>query len=440
MAANSSPANTPSGAVSHGRDVYIWGTFCFLLIVSIIELFSASSQEVHVGDIYGPIIRHGRFLLMGVLIMLGIERVHFRVLYHAIPIFVIVSILMMIWVLIGGVRVNGVKRAFMLGSIMVLPAEFLKLSVALGIAWILSRTQIKVNGTNDVSWLGVILSSVLVLVGSLLLFNQGLTNTLLLMSIALSMMIIGGISWRKIGITFGVYFILGLCAMGIKAAASSDVPPTRQDTLLAQINQEPIRSTADKDNRMHTWSARIERHFRLNKSGDPIDDENKQEQLSFIAQARGGLSGVGLGNSRETSRLPLAFSDYIFAIIVEELGSIIAIGILCLYLFLLGRAGRLAQVFNSTFATFLVTGCSLVICLQALFHVAIVVGVFPVSGQPLPLISKGGTSIIATSIALGVMLSCSRWAARRHDSSDIQRQELNALNKNIASKNPNVSK
>ncbi len=432
---NSSPAQP-----SHGRDLYIWGTFCFLLVVSIIELFSASSQEVHVGDIYGPIIRHGRFLGIGILIMLGIERVHFRVLYYAIPIFVVVSMLMMIWVLIGGVKVNGVKRAFMLGSIMVLPAEFLKLAVALGIGWVLSRCQIKINGHNDVSWLGVILSSLLVLGGSLLLFNQGLTNTLLLMSIALSMMIIGGISWRKFFITLGVYMVLGLCAAGVKAAASSDIPPTRQDTLLAQINQEPIRSTADKDNRMHTWNARLSRHFRLNKSGDRIDDENKQEQLSFIAQARGGLWGVGLGNSRETSRLPLAFSDYIFAIIVEELGSIAAIGILCLYLFLLGRAGRLAQVFNSVFATFLVTGCALVICLQALFHIAIVVGFFPVSGQPLPLISKGGTSIIATCIALGVMLSCSRWAARRHDAADIQRQELNALNKNIANENPNVSK
>ena len=432
--------NSSVKTLSHGSDLYIWGTFCCLLVVSIIELFSASSQEVHVGDIYGPILRHGRFLLIGVLIMLGIERVHFRLLYYAIPVYVLASFVMMFYVLVAGVNVNGVRRAFMLGSIMVLPAEFLKLAVALGIAWVLSRTQIKINGKRDVSWLGVILSSVLVLGGSLLLFNQGLTNTLLLMSIAISMMIIGGISWRKIGITFGIYLILGLCAMGIKHAASSDVPPTRQDTLLAQINQEPIRSTADKGNRMHTWKARVQRHFRLNKSGDDIDDENKQEQLSFIAQARGGLTGVGLGNSRETSRLPLAFSDYIYAIIVEELGAIIAILVLCLYLFLLGRAGRLAQVFNVTFATFLVTGCALVICLQALFHIAIVVGFFPVSGQPLPLISKGGTSIVATCLALGVMLSCSRWAARRTDSADIQRQEMDVLNKKIANENPNVSK
>ena len=199
-----------------------------------------------------------------------------------------------------------------------------------------------------------------------------------------------------------------------------------------------MRSTADKGNRFHTWSARIERHFRLNKSGDPITDENKQEQLSYIAQARGGLTGVGIGNSRENSRLPLAFSDYIYAIVVEELGAVVAIFVLAFYLFLLGRAGRLAMQFKSTLPTLLVIGCALVICLQALFHICIVVGVFPVSGQPLPLISKGGTSIIATSIALGVMLSASRGAARKSDSEEVSKQELSTLPEAVANDNPSL--
>lgn len=184
-----------------------------------------------------------------------------------------------------------------------------------------------------------------------------------------------------------------------------------------------------------TWSNRLSRHFRLNKYADPITDENKQEQLSYIAQARGGLTGVGIGNSRENARLPLAFSDYIYAIIVEELGVIIAIGVLLLYMFLMGRAGRLAMEFKHTLPCLLVFGCALVICLQALFHICIVVGVFPVSGQPLPLISKGGTSVLSTSIALGVMLSASRWAARSKDS-EVARHELNVLPEEIANENP----
>ena len=123
---------------------------------------------------------------------------------------------------------------------------------------------------------------------------------------------------------------------------------------------------------------------------------------------------------------------------MEELGAVVAIFVLAFYLFLLGRAGRLAMQFKSTLPTLLVIGCALVICLQALFHICIVVGVFPVSGQPLPLISKGGTSIIATSIALGVMLSASRGADRKSDSEEVSKQELSTLPEAVANDNPSL--
>lgn len=423
-------------AVKPRVDTYIWGSYIALLIVSVIELFSASSQEVRVDDIYGPIIRHAIFLGMGLALMLAIQRIHFLRLYYIIPTFVIMSIVMMVWVLIGGIKINGVKRAFEIGGFMVLPAEFLKLSVALGIAWILSRTQIKVKGKHDVSNGGLIACTVLVAISSGLLINQGLTNTLLLMGISLGMMLIGGVSWRKLGYVVAIYGVLGCGLMAYKKLSAPEVVITPQDIELAKINGTEVVGTGDRGDRSHTWVKRIERHFRLNKSADKITDENKQEQLSFIAQAHGGLTGVGIGNSRENARLPLAFSDYIFAIIVEELGAVVALGVMVLYLFLLGRAGRLAMVFKSTLPCLLVIGCALVICLQALFHICIVTGVFPVSGQPLPLISKGGTSIIATSIALGVMLSASRWAARTTDGEETFRRELSSLPQEIANANP----
>ena len=295
-----------NAAVARPRtDMYIWGSYIALLIVSVIELFSASSQEVQIDNIYGPILRHGMFLAIGLVMMLLIQRVHFTRIYYAIPFFVLVSLLLMVWVLVGGININGVRRAVRIAGMLVLPAEFLKLSVALGIAWILSRSQIKTpDGKHDVSNAGVIASAILVLISSALLFNQGLTNTLLLMSISVCMMLVGGVSWRKLGYVMLVYIVIGGAAMLFKAVAHEDKGPTPEDIALAEINQEEVRSTADKDNRFHTWSARIERHFRLNKSGDPITDENKQEQLSYIAQARGGLTGVGIGNSRENSRLP----------------------------------------------------------------------------------------------------------------------------------------
>ena len=145
---------------------------------------------------------------------------------------------------------------------------------------------------------------------------------------------------------------------------------------------------------------------------------------------------MGLGNSRESSRLPLAFSDYIYAIIVEESGLLGGIFVLCCYLWLLARAGRLAMVFRSTMPCLLVISSALYIVLQALFHICIVSGVFPVSGQPLPLISKGGFSVLATSVALGIMLSTSRHAARKGDDREAVAKELEALPENLQSSNP----
>ena len=422
---------------SRRPDPYIWGSYIALLIVSIIELFSASSQEIHGDRIYDPIMRHVIFLAIGLALMFALERMHFVWLYKLIPIYVILSIGAMIAVMFMGTSINGANRGLMIGSFVILPAEFLKLAVALGIAWILSRTQIRnADGSHGVDNFGIILSAVLVVICSLLLFSQGLTNTLLLMTISIGMMLVGGIGWKKLGKVLLIYLVLGCVGVGAKALMSKSQEATAEDIELATINHTDVTKNSTRDNRFPTWVARLTRHFRLNKTGDKITDENKQEQLSFIAQARGGLTGTGIGHSVENSRLPLAFSDYIFAIIVEELGAIAAILVMVFYLFLLGRAGRLAMQFQSTLPTLLVIGCALVICTQALFHICIVTGVFPVSGQPLPLISKGGTSIIATSLALGVMLSASKWAARKDDGDEARRNELSTLPTEVAANNP----
>ncbi len=412
-------------------DPHIWGIYIFLFIVSVIELFSASSQEIEVDDIYGPIIRHGRFLLIGLVCMLFIQRFHYKYVYKLTPAFVVCSIGAMILVLVAGVNINGARRAIQFGSIMILPAEFLKLAAALGLAYILSRHQMP--GRRDVTWRGVCLSAALTLICAGLLFSHGLTNTLLILSISISMMLIGGVSMRKLGIVFCVYFILGSAAMGIKLAQNKDAAPTPEAIEIAKLNHEEPGEVAG--NRSATWKARIERHFRLNKAGDKIDDTNKQEQLSYIAQAHGGIFGVGPGNSRENARLPLAFSDYIYAIVIEELGLVTGIFILLCYLWLLARAGIIATKCKQTFPCLIVIGCAIYIVYQALFHMAIVTGVFPVSGQPLPLISKGGTSVIVTSIALGIMLSTSRHAAFKGDKEAIRR-ELNALPERIQNDNP----
>lgn len=412
-------------------DQHIWGIYISLLIISVIELFSASSQEVQINDIYGPIIRHARFLAIGLVLMLAIQKFHFKYIYRLTPLYVFGSIMAMLMVLGMGVKVNGAQRAIQFGSIMILPAEFLKLAAALGIAYILSRTQMP--GKRDVTTKGVVSSAVFTLVCAGLLFSHGLTNTLLIFAISISMMLIGGVGMKKFLIVCCVYGLIGAAAMGYKLWQNKGAAPSPEAIEIAELNQEEVGATSG--NRSSTWVARVQRHFRLNKAGDKIDDTNKQEQLSYIAQAHGGLTGVGPGNSRENARLPLAFSDYIYAIVIEELGLVTGIFVLLCYLWLLARAGRVATQCKQTFPCLLVIGCAIYIVYQALFHMAIVTGVFPVSGQPLPLISKGGTSVIVTSIALGIMLSTSRHAAFKDDKEAI-RQELNNLPASIHSDNP----
>ena len=168
-------------------------------------------------------------------------------------------------------------------------------------------------------------------------------------------------------------------------------------------------------NRMGLWKARIDRFFDADttpKYNRPINDANRQEMHAYMAQANGRIVGVMPGNSRESARLALANVDFVYSIVIEELGLVGGIFLLLVYLSLLGRAGVIAMGCRRVFPALLVLGMAVYIVLQALCHMAIVTGAAPVSGQPLPLISKGGTSILATSLAFGIMLSVSRFAVR----------------------------
>lgn len=416
-------------------DHHIWGTYIFIIIVSVIELFSASIQEIKADDIYGPIMRHVVFIGVGLLIMLILQKIHFKYIYGAIPVFVVVSVLLMAYVTVGGTKINGVRRALEFGPITILPAEFLKLSAALGVAWILSRCQMP--DRRDVTTKGFVCCLIFIGACCGILVTQGLTNALLVGSIGFSMMLVGGIGWKKFGIAVLVVAAVGGGLVFFMMTHKSDEGPTPRELQIAALNHETTEELQQSQGlaRGATWNSRISRHFRSDKHLDKITDENKQEQISFIAQAHGGLFGAGIGNSRENARLPLAFSDYIFAIVIEELGLFVGLFLMLSYLWLLGRSARLMMCFKQTMPGILVIGCAFVIVFQALFHMGIVSGFFPVSGQPLPLISKGGTSVIATSIAFGIMLSVSRHAARFNDSAAV-RQELEILPESVQSANP----
>lgn len=416
-------------------DYHIWGSYLVLVMVALIELFSASLQEVKDGDIFNPILRHCWFLGGGLVLMLLLQATHYRYIFRCIPLYVVGCLCVMVYVVFGGSSdaINGAMRAINIFGIQVLPAEFMKLGVALGVAWILARFQDKKR--KDVTWGGFFACLGLLGVCAALLFSQGLSNTIIVVAIGVTMMFVGGMGLKKFGVMLAILAVCGAAAVLYKTRSHEDPQVTERIARINELNhvEEDVTSGVGRGK---VWNNRLLNHYRPNKWDEPFMLEHQQEQLSYIAQARGGISGAGVGRSIENARLPLAYSDYVYAIVIEELGLIGGVFVLFCYLWILGRSAKLTLLFKHTMPGVLVMGCAFVIVFQAIYHMAIVSGVIPVSGQPLPLISKGGISVLATSMAFGIMLSASRHAVRITDSKAEQRLEHEILPENAQGLNP----
>lgn len=407
--------SSDSGVTTRKSDKYIWAVFIVLCVISIIEQYSASSREIAASNILGPIIRHCVMLALGAVVAITVSRVPYRWFIPLTPVFVFVSFISMVCVLKWGQIINGARRSIDVLGIQLQPAELIKLSSVLIIAFIMSRGKEITN--KKVAW-----CMFFVLVFGGLLFSQGLTNTLLMMCISCAMMLIGGIKWRQFAVMILVYAIAG--AGGIMYKVMTDKDDAHDTQLIVETGRDAEGNEATM-NRLGLWKARLDRFLdddTIPKYARPITDNNRQEMHAYMAQANGGITGVMPGNSRETARIPLANIDFIYSIVVEDLGLVGGLFLLIVYLSLLGRAGAIAMRCHRVFPALLVLGMAVYIVLQALCHMAIVTGAGPVSGQPLPMLSKGGSSILVTSLAFGIMLSVSRFAVRQGKKQDVARE------------------
>jgi cell division protein FtsW len=422
-------------------DPYIWGIYLSLLIISVIELFSASSTEVSGDNVYIPLIRHVIFLVIGLGIVLWLQRTPYTIISKFAWIFAVISLILLLVSSVMGEEINGAQRAIRIAGMTIQPAEIAKLAVVCLLASILGKNQTPGGVTNR----GVITSACVVLAFGVCMFKDGMTNMLLMFIVSLSMMMIGGIQFRKILLVIAVYIVGGgaIYAMKSITPSTAEFDKVKQEQALATASPatkaEMQMAATDQngraiDSRRVTRIKRITRFMNGVKPDDPIDDMNRQVVFSKFALAHGGVFGQGPGNSRESARLPLAFSDYIFSIIVEDMGMVGGIAVLVLFLLLIARAGRVAYKCSRAFPAFLIMGCAVMIVAQALVHMAIVTGLFPVSGQPLPFISKGGTSIIVMSTALGIMLSVCRFAAHSDDKKQIK-EEIESLPEDMQAAN-----
>ncbi len=416
-------------------DPWIWGIYLTLVVLSIVESYSASSRDVAMMGVYEPIIKQVAYLVIGGVFVVGLSRVNYNnkiLLLVLIPLLWIFTMVALIYVMVAGEVVNGAQRAFTIPLIglSVQPSELAKLSAVTALAYIMAKNQ----GDRDVSTMGVTISAALVAVFGALMINSGLTNTLLLMAISAAMFVVGGARIKKLIAVLAIYAVVGGLFWVWKDLSDKREENMRQVTAI----QDNKAVSVDKSKIVNRHSMRKGRIYnwlhRDELIHDSITSENSQEMFSIMAQAHGGVWGVGIGNSRECSRLPLAFSDYIFSIIMEEIGLVGGIFVIILYLWLLSRAAMIARRCHRVLPALLIIGMAAMITFQALFHMAINTGVFPVSGEPLPLISKGGTSILVTSIAIGVMLSVSRTIANNVNGKN--KDDGNKLPSGLDARNP----
>jgi cell division protein FtsW len=162
-----------------------------------------------------------------------------------------------------------------------------------------------------------------------------------------------------------------------------------------------IAVNSDWEGRWGTWKNRVVHHV------EQDSESNYQAEQSKIAIATSGIIGKGPGNSMQRNFLPQPYSDFIYAIIIEEYGLLGGVFVLMVYLILLYRAGLMVRGSTRTFSAFLAFGLALMLVLQAMINMSVAVGILPVTGQPLPMVSMGGTSILFTAAALGIILSVS---------------------------------
>ncbi len=417
-------------------DPYIWGVYIFLLIVSIIEVYSALSTEIDTENVYGPLWGHVRFLIGGFLIMYFCQKIHYKFFRKlAIPAAVI-CLGLVIYASKFGVRLNDAMRAISIGSFTLQPAEMMKLALVLLLAKIMAKHQMQGGVTTK----GVIYSAIAVGAMAVSVFRNGATNMALMMMVSICMFIIGGTQWKKIGIVLIIYGVLGGAALLMKdqqpeQSAFAQVQAEEQARMQGQKGAQAQEAGKGEIDRSEMRKGRIKMWLDGVHPGDPVTDANYQVKHAHYAMAHGSITGKGPGNSRESPRLPLAYSDYIYSIIVEDTGLVGGLALLLVYILLVVRAGIVASKCSRAFPALLIMGCAVMVVSQALVHMGIVTGVLPVSGQPLPLVSRGGTSILIMSMAFGMMLSVSRFAVRNGDKKAI-RAELRGLPTDLQAENP----
>jgi cell division protein FtsW len=362
-------------------DRIIWIVVLILLVISLLSVYSSTGSLAYQhrsGNTFFYLFRQLKFILLGVLIIFFVHLVPYRI-FSRVSVFALyLAIPMLILTMIIGTNYNEASRWLQIPGtgLTIQPSDFAKIALVMYIAKILSVNQNNIRDFKGV--FGKI--SLAIMVTCALILPANFSTAAIVFVTAFSLMFVGRIPVRYLALMiFTGILVLSLFVGG---------------ALL--LNRE---------GRISTWKNRIEAYV----DGDA---DNYQADQAKVAIVQGGLFGKGPGNSTQRNLLPHPYSDFIYAIIIEEYGTLIGgVLVIALYLWLFFRAGMIIRRSKSTYGAFLAFGLSMGLVLQAFVNMAVAVGLVPVTGQTLPLVSMGGSSIFFTSMATGMILSVS-WGTK----------------------------
>ncbi len=402
-------------------DKTVWMIYFFLCMISLVEVYSASSSLTYnSGNHWDPMVKQAACLGGGFVVLFLVHKIPCRFFMVFAPILLIISVLSLLYALLFGGTINEANRWIDLGLFSFQPSEFAKLALIMCVAVVLAKTQAEVRvvkhgklkiesgaikGERSLAF-KIIVWMMVVVCG--LIAPENLSTALMLGTVVVVMMFIGRIPTN--------YMLKGMLVLFATGAVFAV-------TLISTPNE--VLDNVPMGKSMSTWKQRIVDKFSDEESKDSVSYvfENAQVAHANIAVANSNIVGRGPGNSVERDFLSHAESDFIFSIVVEELGIGGAIFVIFLYVTLLIRVGRIAQKCHRFFPAYLVIGIGVMMVLQAMVNMGVAVGLFPVTGQPLPFISKGGSSILASSIYIGVILSVSRYAEKVNETMEEPAEE-----------------
>lgn len=373
-------------------DPVIWTVFFLLCMISLIEVYSAaSSLSYKSGDYLAPLIKQALFLSVGTGVVWTFHNIPCRY-FKLIPVAMWpLCIILLLFTLFFGTSENDGQRWINLGLFNFQPSELAKGVVITATALILGYTQTP-SGADSRAF-----KHILVIAGSIcaLIFPENLSTAVILFGTVFIMMFIGRVPLKQLGKLVG--FFAGIGALVIVTVAVLPESTVKDSRVL---------------HRFSTWESRLSNHGTEEMNDTVFLRDRAQEAHAAIAIASSNVVGKMPGNSDQRDRLSQAFSDFIYAIIIEEMGITGAVLVVFLYVILLFRAGRIASRCERNFPAFLTLGFAILLVSQAMLNMLVAVGIAPVTGQPLPLISRGGTSTIINCVYFGMMLSVSRYARR----------------------------